>query len=339
MSAETWYPVHWETVVRPAEGDPTVGGRMFGKGSFSADIGILGAWFFFILSASLLPIGRRKLPHLVNELLRRGIVDAEILDFNPRKRPLGPLLRLLEWLSRMDGRRGMIWFSLMLADQIVVYWTVLLGDGTPRWIKADAVPGSLFYFLAVGGEQPNLAGLWAFLVTGPVILYLMMVVARLLLLFACLCAHIAANKGLNIVPCHPDGIGGLGLIGKTALFLSLFTFTLGVDLAGLTVNELVINRVFPAPTDPATSNLTVLLVLWVLYFVVGTLLFFAPLAPLRRRMAEAKSNYLRSALSLYSREESPCRSPNGRSSSGRLTGDGCTRSIDPHCRRNDRVAI
>ena len=271
---------------------PLFGGKFIGKGSLTADIGIYSVLLFLIVSAALIPIGRRMIGDLMNELQRLGIVDRRILAFEPRRSSGNIILRSLEWLSRVDGYRGMIWFILMLADQLVSYFMVVLKDANPTWQSTAAVDGSILGFLSVGVRQPTLAGLWAYIVWGQCILYLMIIIARLLVVFACLCEFVASNRELKILPNHPDGTGGLRPIGLTALFFSLFTFAGGIDLAGLTINEFVIDRVFRAADQQSTSNLRVLFVLWVLYFVFGTALFLLPLLPLRRRMAEAKRSYL-----------------------------------------------
>lgn len=268
------------------------GGMLTGKGSLTADIGLFAVLLFLIIASFLLPIGRRLIGDLINELERQGIVDDTIRKFDPQTVATGKLLRFFEWLSRVNGYRGFIWFVLMLCDQVVVYFLAIMTDANPMWHTAPAVYGTMLNSLSVEGRQPNFAGLWAFVVWGPFILYLMIVIARLIVVFACLCYHVAANKGLNVVPHHPDGIGGLGLIGQAALFYSLFTFALGIDLTGLTLGELVINRVFRTTQQPITTNLKILLALWILYFAFGTALFFIPLLPLRRRMADAKHKCL-----------------------------------------------
>ncbi|MDA8104601.1 MAG: hypothetical protein M0Z71_04400 [Nitrospiraceae bacterium] len=275
----------------------TTGGKMFGAGSFTADIGIFSILLFLIIAVTLLPIARRILGDLINELIRLGIVDEGLRSFDPKTIAAKGPLHWLEWLSRVNGWRGLIWYSLMLIDQVVVYWVVILRDANPTWLSADALPGSLLYFLSVGSRQPNLAGLWAFLIWGPFILYLLVVISRLVVVFACLCSAVALNPNLVISPNHPDGSGGLSIIGHCALFFSLFTFALGVDLAGITINEIVINKVFRA-SAVSSANLKLIFVLWLLYLVLGTVLFFVPLAPLRGRMQEAKRFYILKALQL-----------------------------------------
>jgi len=279
-------------------GSPTFGGSFIGKGSFTADIGIFAILLFLIISASLLPVARRVLGDLPNELLRHGVVNEEILDFDPRTMKLRPILRILEWLSRVDGYRGFIWFILLLIEQLAVYRFAFLNDALQRWITSDLSPGTAMYFLAGNLKQPTVAGFWAFIVWGPTILYLMIIIARLLVVFACFCIKVSKNRGLNIMPSHPDGTGGLSAIGQTALLLSLFTFALGIDLAGITFNELVTNKVFSLPDDPISSNMKIVIILWLLYLGIGTILFILPLVPLRKKMSEAKRNYLLNIIQL-----------------------------------------
>lgn len=284
-------------------GSPTFGGKFFGKGSFTADIGVFSIFLFLIIATTLLPIGRRLIGTLINELVCNGTVDGEIKQFDPLTMEKGPLLWFFEWASRVEGFRGILWFSLMLIDQVVVYWSVVLKDGTGIWNRSDAIPGTVMHFLSVGGSQPNIAGLWMFMVFGPTILYLMIVIARLIVVYACLCKNISDSKTLRIIPSHPDGTGGLSPIGKTSLFLSIFTFALGVNLAGITLNELVIIKVFRSSGDIVSSTPIMLIALWIMYFIIGTALFMLPLFPLRSRMSEAKQLYLAEVISLYDKAE------------------------------------
>jgi len=82
---------------------------------------------------------------------------------------------------------------------------MFLADGKPTWHSSPATPGLFFYFARIGSEQPNLAGLWCFLLFGPLGLYLVFVTVRLIIVFACQCAALADDKtGLKIDPTHPD---------------------------------------------------------------------------------------------------------------------------------------
>jgi hypothetical protein len=280
-------------------GNSTFGGMFYGAGSLTADISFFSILLFLIISATLIPIARRIIGSLINELFRLGVVDDDIKNFDPSTMKLNPLLRILERLSRVNGYCGFIWFLLMLTDQVLVYRFAFLDSGIDRWATSDIVPGSAFYFMAGAMKQPNIAGLWQFIVVGPIILFLMIVIARLVVVFACLCVKVSDNPGLNITPAHPDGSGGLNAIGQTALFLSLFTFALGLDLAGITLNEIVVNRLFIAANTPVSENMKIQYILWILYFIFGTLLFLLPLIPLRKRLAEAKRKYMLEAIDLH----------------------------------------
>lgn len=274
------------------------GGSLVGPGGLVSDVGFYSITFWVVATLALLAIARRILGDLMNELIRRETVDISLRTFRPSSARVSKALRFLEWLSRPAGLRGLIWYFLLLADQLAIYY-VYLTDGRATWYTSAAAPGTCFYAWRFGKEQPNLAGLWCIFVIGPIGLYLVVLVARLFVVFACLCSEVARNRHLRICPSHPDKTGGLLPIGQVALLLSLFTFILGFDLAGLTANEYALNAVFRPAASYGQTNLKILSALWAAYAVLGPLLFFLPLFPLRRRMAAAKRSYLLEANDLH----------------------------------------
>lgn len=274
------------------------GGKLTGDGGIVADLGLYVVYLFMAFSFLLIPVARRILGDLPRELERRGVLGPAPPALDRLFTPKGQLLRLLVRASRTDGYGGWIWYGLLVTNQLSVYFGIFLTDGRATWHSSPATPGSLFYPLRVGSEQPNLAGLWSFLVQGPVGLYLVVLVARLIIVFACLCSRLAWSKKLSILPPHPDSAGGLQPIGQVALLLSLFAFVLGIDLAGMTLNEMMVNRALPSAGPHEGANLLLLYALWGLYLVFGSILFFLPLAPLRARMATAKRRYLIAILKL-----------------------------------------
>ena len=275
----------------------TFGDTMAGEGGIAADLGLYAIYLFMIFSLLLIPVARRILGDLPRELERRGMLRPGPPGLDRLYTPKGRMLRFLVKVSRTDGKCGLVWSGLLLVSQLGVY-LLFLTDGRATWQSSPATPRSLFYLLRVGNEQPNLAGLWSFLVQGPVGLYLVLLVARLIVVFACLCSRLAWSRKLSILPPHSDGAGGLQPIGQVALLLSLFSFVLGLDLAGMTMNEMMVNRALPSDAPHAGTNLLLLYALWGLYLVLGSLLFFRPLAPLRARMAKAKRSYLTAVLKL-----------------------------------------
>jgi hypothetical protein len=124
---------------------------------------------------------------------------------------------------------------------------------------------------------------------GPIIGCLVVVAGRLLVVFACLCRQVAANGALRIIPSHPDNTGGLKPVGQVALLLAVFSFLVGLSLAGITANEIMMQRIFHMAS---AQNEVGLVFMWMSYLILGSALFLLPLTPLRDRMAAAKRGYL-----------------------------------------------
>jgi len=167
-----------------------------------------------------------------------------------------------------------------------------LSDGKLTWHTNSADSGVFFYLLRVGEEQPNLAGIWGCLVSNPFVGYLIVLMARFFILFACQCVQLANSEKLSIIPSHPDGTGGLLPIGEVVLLFALFTFILAITIAGMTTNEFIVNAVFHPEALHARTNLLIQGTFWMLYLVIGPVLFFLPLMPLRVRMVSTKRRYL-----------------------------------------------
>jgi hypothetical protein len=261
---------------------------LFGIGGLLADAGIYGYFIFGAGSLILIPISRRVLGDLIAELVRLGIVSDELRNFSPETVEKGPVLDFLERLSRVTGYRLPFWFFLCLLFNINGCYGNLL-DNRLNWGTSRRTLGSLFYGLGIGREQPNVAGLWLFVLVGPIIGCLVVVAGRLLVVFACLCRQVAANGALHIVPPHPDGTGGLKAVGQVALLLAVFSFLVGLSLAGITANEIMMQRIFHMAS---AQNEVGLVFMWMSYLVLALALFLLPLMPLRDRMAAAKRGYL-----------------------------------------------
>jgi hypothetical protein len=266
----------------------TLGGRLSGTGGLLADTGVYGYFIFGVGSLILIPISRRVLGDLIAELVRLGIVSDDLIKFSPESADKGPVLGFLEWLSRVTGYRLPLWFFLCLLFNINGCYGNLL-DNRLNWGTSHRTLGSIFYRLGIGGEQPNIAGLWLFVLVGPIIGCLVVVVGRLLVVFACLCREVAANSALHIIPPHPDNTGGLKPVGQVALLLAVFSFLVGLSLAGITANEIVMQRIFHMASS---QNEVGLVFMWITYLILGSALFLLPLTPLRDRMAAAKRTYL-----------------------------------------------
>ena len=266
----------------------TFGGRLLGKGGLAVDIGIYPVMFYNLFALGLIAITRRILGDLPNELAVRGIAQQSLRGFDPSSAPMGKILRFVERISRLNGWRGLVWYFIFVAWNICCYYFFFLAVGKPTWQDSPAEQGTFFYFLKVANMQPNLAGLWSFLVLNPLGNYSVVIIARLTIVFACLCSQLARSEKLSITPCHPDGAGGLQPLGQVTLLFSVLIFIVGIALLGMFVNELVLNF----QSGHGSGSLRVFFGLWALYLLLGSLLFFLPLLPLRARMASAKRRYL-----------------------------------------------
>lgn len=268
------------------------GSKLCGVGGLASDIGLYAIIFYFASTIVLIVIMRRVLGDLQNELVIRGIAESSFSNVNPAKTIYkGRIMVVLEWLSRVDGYRGMFWYLVFVICNSLGYY-VILADGIYRWGTSPVEPGTFFYFLRVANEQPNLAGIWSSVVFFPIVDYLVLLMVRLLIVFACQCIEIAGNQKTCIIPAHPDGTGGLLPVGQVALLFTLATVILGIDIAGMTINEFIVTTMFPSETPQARTNLQILYIFWACYLIIGSLLFYLPLLPLRTRMASAKRDYL-----------------------------------------------
>jgi hypothetical protein len=275
---------------------PTFGGRLLGPNGLLRDVGFGFELMFVCAMLVLLLVGRRVLGDLMNELIMGGIASTRTwADFKPAATARSRMLRFLERLSRPGARATAVWLLAILAFNLYAY-LVFIGDGRIHWTSSANEPGSLFSHFQVGGRQPNLAGLWSFLVLSPLLGYLVVLAARLFVCFACVCQALADDPDLHVIPTHPDRTGGLLAVGQVSFFFAIFTFAVGVMLMGMTLSELLIME---TSHIAFSDNLRTILGLWGFYLVAGTLLFFTPAMPLRNRMADAKRTYLHEAHVVY----------------------------------------
>ncbi len=276
---------------------PLAGGQFWGMGSLSKDIGMIFGISYVLLMLMLLTAGRRKLGALIRDLCRRKIISPDAFR-EPTDPPedKGRFYSICENLTRISLQRETVWITALIFFNAASYWISFVGANRVHWSVSPADPGALLYYLRHGANQPNLAGLWLFCVWVPFMAYLTFLAARLLVCFAWVCRKIANDSQLRIIPTHPDGSGGLLLIGRTSLFFSLFTFAVGVCLAGITLSEIVYTQ---AANDRFSSNIVTLLCMWCAYLLLGSLLFFMPMLPLRSKMAKAQDDYLVEAEGAY----------------------------------------
>jgi len=280
--------------------DLTLGGGFWGRGGMNNSIGQLSQFLAFLCCALLLPLGRRLMGNLVSELSKSGVVVLP-RDLDISLHGGGRFLRFAEAVTRPTRARCAAWLvGVFLWNTAYLY--AFLSDNKPGWATSPATNGSLFYFLHVGSEQPNLAGIFQQSLFSAVYGYLIVLAARLFIAFACVCQIIAHHESLHILPTDPDGTGGLLPLGQVSLFLSLFTLLAGVNNAGLTF-QLILDAIKMGGSVVDQGLFEGLMVAWILYVTLGPLLLFLPIWPLRGVMARAKREYLLAAKQFYKKVE------------------------------------
>jgi hypothetical protein len=276
----------------------TFGGGFWGKGGMHNGVGYFSSFLTFFGCALLLPLGRRLMGDLVNELSNSGVVTLP-QNLDPKRYRPGGFLWFAEAVTRPTPARSAAWLiTFFLCNTAYVY--SFLTDGRQSWLTSQATPGSFFYFLHVGSEQPNFAGIFHESLLSTVYGYLVLVAARLFVVFALVCRMIANHESLRIIPTDPDRAGGLLSVGHVSLFLSLFTLLAGINNAGLTF-QVILDSVNTGGSIREHGLFDALVAVWSLYITLGPVLLFLPILPLRSVMARAKREYLLRAGRFYRR--------------------------------------
>jgi len=280
----------------------TAGGKFWGTGGMYNSIGPFSQFFAFICCLMLLPVGRRLIGNVLQDLAKNGVVvrprDGGLVQTGGH----GWFLQFAEAATRQTPLRCAGWLLAIFVWNTLFLYASFLSDRKQDWLTSPATPGSWFYSLHVGPEQPNLAGILHQFLFCVVFGYLLVVVARLFIVFACVCRSIADDESLHIIPTHPDGTGGFLPVGRASLFLSLFTLLAGIATAGLTF-QVFLDAANTGGTISDQGMFKGVIVLWSLYVILGPLLLFLPLWPLRCVMIHAKREYLHGAKQLYRKAE------------------------------------
>jgi hypothetical protein len=243
-------------------------------------------WLMFPCLTFILLYGRRALGDMINRVTQGFGVTIPI---QCRRDHASRLLRFLERISRVTPIGSLVWLLLFQAENLSDY-IYKLKSTSPLWLTSPAMPGTLFYFLRAGTQQPNFAGLYAEFVGGPLIAYVILLLGRLVVEFSLSCTQLAAVLRGHIMPAHPDNVGGLMPVGRVALVLSLPIMLIGLSQTVVTLQEALIWK---------KEIAWVVFVWWLLYLLLCPLLFLLPVLPLRRLMYESKYAYLLRLEQLY----------------------------------------
>jgi hypothetical protein len=100
---------------------------------------------------------------------------------------------------------------------------------------------------------------------------------------------VANDPTVRVVPTHPDGTGGLLPVGRASLFISLTVFVSGLGLTAIVVQSYFSGVPLSGFFFAMCAG----------YLLIGPVLFFMPLTPLRRVMLDRKQRYLLEVDHLY----------------------------------------
>jgi hypothetical protein len=168
------------------------------------------------------------------------------------------------------------------AEALLIAFVYVVGV-TVVWRHYTALDTSTWYMIpGSDGSRLTLAGTWYGYVSLPVFQFLLLRWYFRVFIWARLMWQVSRIK-LNLVPTHPDRVGGLGFLSNTAYaFIPVLTAH-GALLAGQLASQ-----IFYLGARLTDFRLEILLlVIWVVFLVVGPLLVFGP------QLAEAKRTGLR----------------------------------------------
>ena len=259
----------------------TVGGGFWidnglGKDAFH----LVLQWLLFPALTLLVLYSRRALGDMI---YRVNLSFGVSIPIESKSSDVRGILQAFDDLTRPGLRRTIAWMACFYVVDFVDY-VGKLSSPNPLWLVSPADRTGLLHFAALGSSQPNLAGLYADFVSGPMIAYVLLLLARLMVEFALACHRMAGHLQGRIMPPHPDRSGGLSPVGRVALILSLGMMLVGVGLSVMILGELFIWH------NQRIAGIVIWY--WMLYFLLCPVLFLLPLLPLRRLMRASKLGYM-----------------------------------------------
>ena len=156
------------------------------------------------------------------------------------------------------------------AEVVLIAIVYLLGV-TIVWRHYTALETSTWYATqAADGSHLTLAGFWYGYVSLPIFQFLLVRWYFRLFIWARLLWQVSRIE-LNLVPTHPDRVGGLGFLSNTAYAFVPLLMAHGAMLAGQ-----IANQIFYMGRKLTDFHLEILLlVIWAVFLVVGPLLVFS----------------------------------------------------------------
>jgi hypothetical protein len=164
------------------------------------------------------------------------------------------------------------------AEVLLVAFVYVVGV-TIVWRQYVALHAATWYATpAAGGSSLTLAGMWYGYVSLPIFQFLLFRWYFRIFIWARLLWQVSRIE-LQLVPTHPDRVGGLGFLAATSHAFVPLLMAHGALLAGN-----LANKIFHAGASLTQFRLEILLlVIFMVFLVVGPLLVFAPQLAAARR--------------------------------------------------------
>jgi hypothetical protein len=211
-----------------------------------------------LIMAELL-VHRRMLPLTKQFHLRHLIPDSAVEQFNAA---ITSALRL-----RNSAPAELLLILLVYIIGILYVW--------PRYIALDTA--TWYATLTATGSSLSLAGKWFVYVSLPIFQFLLIRWYFRLFIWTRFLWQVSRIK-LNIIPTHPDGVGGLGFLGAVVITFAPLLMAHGAQVAGL-----IANRIF---YRSATAHEFVLEIAFLIGFLMC--LLFVPLLVFSPQLERAK---------------------------------------------------
>ncbi|HWR28567.1 MAG TPA: hypothetical protein VN631_01930, partial [Negativicutes bacterium] len=224
----------------------------------------------FLVSTPLLIaaelVVHRRLKQIAKQFVSRGLVPNTALgEFESA---IAAVFRL-----RNSVFAELLLVVLVYGVGIMVVWNQYLALETATWYAS----------VASGESKLSLAGQWLIYVSLPVFQFLFVRWYFRIFIWLRFLWHVSWIK-LNIIPTHPDGMGGLGFLGNTVFAFTPFLMAHGTQYAGL-----LANRIFYSNASlPEFFLMTAILLFFLMCVVFGPLLVFAPQLEFARRKGIAE---------------------------------------------------
>lgn len=213
-----------------------------------------------LLIAAELVVNRR-IPTMINQFLERRLIpDTAMEQFNTA---IKSVLRL-----RNSVLAELLMIAIVYVIGILFVWQEYIALEADTWYTPMTTEGSTF----------SIAGRWYVYVSLPIFQFLLLRWYYRIYIWARFLWHVSRIE-LNIVPTHPDGVGGLGFLAGQALAFFPLLLAHGSLLAALIANQIF----YRGATLPEFFLQIAFLVIFLMCVVFGPLLVYTPQLEQARR--------------------------------------------------------